>query len=141
MNTKRIIFWIGFIVVLTLIVWGLIASMDKQAKNGDSPKVGTPAPVGASDHVRSSANASTTSAASTTVTLLEYSDFQCPACQNYYPVVEQVFASSTVPIRLVYRHFPLSQHANSTIAAQASEAAALQGRFWEMYSLLFANHT
>lgn len=133
MNTKRIIFWLGFVVVLALIIWGLIASIDKQAKTpGNGSKLGVPAPVAATDHVRGPENA--------TVTLIEYSDFQCPACELYYPIVEQLLASSTVPIRMVYRHFPLPQHANATISAQASEAAAIQGKFWEMYRLIFANH-
>ncbi len=132
MNTKRVIFWLGFVVVLALIVWGLIAAMDKGSAGPKGTKLGTPAPVTFADHVRGPESAP--------VTLIEYSDFQCPACQNYYPVVERLLASSTVPIRMVYRHFPLPQHANAVISAQASEAAALQGKFWEMYSFIFANH-
>lgn len=126
MNTKRVIFWIIFVVVLALIVWGLIAAMNKESTG---PKLEAPAPISAADHVRGPENAP--------VALIEYSDFQCPACQAYYPLIERVLASSTVPIRMVYRHFPLPQHKNATIAAQASEAAAMQGKFWEMYGMLF----
>lgn len=72
------------------------------------------------------------------VTLIEYSDFQCPACGAYYPLVKQIikdFPNLTV----VYRHFPLAQHGNARIAAQAAEAAGKQGKFWEMHDLLFDN--
>jgi protein-disulfide isomerase len=129
MNIKRVIFWFGFIVVLGLIVWGLIVSMDKQSAG---LRVKDPAPISSTDHIRGAENASTT--------IVEYSDFQCPACQNYYPVVEHLFASSTIPLRIVYRNFPLPQHKNAMAAAEAAEAAAMQGKFWEMYSLIFANH-
>jgi len=132
MNTKRIIFWACFLVLLGLIVWGLVAAMGKP-QAGSLPKVGDPAPVTAADHIRGPSDAP--------VTFIEYSDFQCPACEAYYPVIEHILASSTVPIRFVYRHFPLPQHANAALSARASEAAGLQGKFWEMYALLFANHT
>ncbi len=74
----------------------------------------------------------------TKVTLIEYSDFQCPACLAYYPIVKQLnqeFKNLTI----VYRYFPLSQHANAWPAAQAAEAAGQQGKFWEMHNMLFDN--
>ena len=131
MNTKRILFWGGFIIVLLLIIWGLIVSMGRDAtvKN----RAGVPADVQSTDHVLGDKDAS--------VTIIEYSDFQCPACQMYYYVVDRIMASSTVPVRLVYRHFPLTQHPNAIPAALASESAGEQGKFWEMYKLLFENHT
>lgn len=139
MNTKRIIFWVIFVVVLGLIIWGMVAALNKEQSAGPNGQaVGTPAPVSTVDHVRYAGGA--TSSTTAKVTLLEYSDFQCPACEAYYPVVEHVLASTTVPVEFVYRHFPLPQHANAPITAQASEAAALQGKFWEMYGLIFANH-
>lgn len=126
MNIKRAIFWACFVVVLGLIVWGLVASMGKGQTNGTA---GTPAPISSADHARGPMDAP--------VVLLEYSDLQCPACGAYHPLVEKVLASSTIPIRMVYRHYPLPQHKNAFIAAQASEAAAMQGKFWEMENLLF----
>jgi protein-disulfide isomerase len=59
---------------------------------------------------------------------------------KYFYIVERLIASSTVPIRFVYRHFPLTQHANAIPAALASVAASQQGKFWEMYRLIFDNH-
>lgn len=140
MNTKRIIFWACFIIILGLIVWGLVVAMNKPVK-GTLDSIATPPDVSASDHVRGNTNAS--------VTLLEYSDFQCPACESYYPVVEKVYNQSSSTIRFVYRHFPLNntlpdgsiQHPNALAASKAAEAAGKQGKFWEMYGLLFANHT
>ncbi len=71
------------------------------------------------------------------VTLIEYADFQCPACHAYYPLVKQLQEFKNLSI--VYRYFPLSQHANAWPAAQAAEAAGQQGKFWEMHNMLFDN--
>ena len=132
MNTKRIIFWVCFLVVLALIIWGLAIAMSRPVTVGGIP-VGTPGPVTDSDHVRGSPNA--------LVTLIEYSDFQCPACENFYPEVAKLLQDeSSTTLRLVYRHFPLSQHPNAISASMASEAAGVQGKFWEMYDLIFKNH-
>ena len=72
------------------------------------------------------------------VTLVEYSDFQCPACAAFFPYVEGILSAYPDDVRLVYRHFPLTSiHANAEEGAWASEAASKQGKFWEMYTLLF----
>jgi protein-disulfide isomerase len=72
------------------------------------------------------------------IKLIEYSDFQCPACQHWYVEVENTLARYGDNFKLEYRHLPLrSIHPNAQIAAQASEAAGMQGKFWEMYSILF----
>jgi len=72
-------------------------------------------------------------------TLVEYSDFQCPACGAYYPMVEEIFAEYKDKISFTYRHFPLPQHKNALSSAYASEAAGNQGKFWEMADMLFKN--
>jgi protein-disulfide isomerase len=134
MNTKRIIFWAIFIIILVLIIWGLVVAMNKTANVGNLTTA-TPAEVTAADHTRG--------ATSSPVTLIEYSDFQCPACGAYYPLVERLYAESSSTMLYVYRNFPLYPlpHKNAFIAAQAAEAAANQGKFWEMYHLLFENQT
>jgi protein-disulfide isomerase len=71
------------------------------------------------------------------VILVEYSDFQCPACGAYFPLIERIVSESSTTIKFVYRHFPLTQHANAVPAAQAAEAAGKQGKFWEMYEKIF----
>lgn len=74
------------------------------------------------------------------VSLVEYSDFQCPACAAYYPVVEQIIEKYKDRISFEYRQYPLiSIHRNAFAASRASEAADKQGKFWEMYRLLFTN--
>ena len=74
------------------------------------------------------------------VTLVEYSDFQCPACRAYYPVVEQVVQTYKDRISFEYRHYPLTTiHRNAFAAARASEAAGAQNKFWEMYRELFTD--
>jgi len=73
--------------------------------------------------------------------LVEYSDFQCPACGAFYPSVEEMLAEFGDDIVFVYRHFPLSQHIHAQITARAAEAAGRQGAFWEMYDLIFQRQT
>jgi len=78
------------------------------------------------------------STSSARVTLVEFSDFQCPACGAYYPVVQQVIKDFTGTMNFVYRNFPLTDlHPNAQLAAQAAEAAGVQGKYWEMYGMLF----
>ena len=81
------------------------------------------------------------------VTLIEYSDFQCPFCQQLSIVLAELEATYPNELRVVYRHFPLIGSAESPIhdkaalALQASEAAGAQGKFWEMHDVLFALQT
>lgn len=71
------------------------------------------------------------------VVLVEYSDLQCPACRYYYPMVKELSREFGDRLRVVYRHFPLRIHQFAEFAAQASEAAGTQDKFWEMHDLLF----
>jgi len=72
------------------------------------------------------------------LTLVEYGDFQCPYCGAAYPEVKQVQAALKSKLRFVYRHFPMTNvHEYAMSAAEISEAAAAQGRFWEMHDFLF----
>jgi protein-disulfide isomerase len=73
------------------------------------------------------------------VTIVEYSDFECPFCSRAYPTVKQVMDTYGDDVRLVYRHYPLSFHPQAQKAAEASECAADQGKFWEFHDLVFAN--
>lgn len=74
------------------------------------------------------------------VTLVEYSDFQCPACKNYFPLVKRLSEELPQDLRFVYRQYPLTSiHRNAFASAKASEAAGKQGKFWEMHDLLFEN--
>ena len=87
-------------------------------------------PVSARDHAQGTENAP--------LTLVEYGDYQCPYCGAAYPVVKQVQKALGKKLRFVFRNFPLTQmHPYALVAAEAAEAAALQGKFWEMHDLLF----
>jgi len=69
--------------------------------------------------------------------LIEYSDFQCPACAQYHALIKQ-FLADDPNVTFIYRHFPLkSIHRNAAAAAVAAEAAGNQGKFFEMHDLLF----
>ena len=82
------------------------------------------------DHVRGGADAP--------VTLVEYGDFQCPYCREAYPVVQELLQRFGEQLRFVFRHMPLPDlHPRAPYAAEAAEAAGVQGRFWEMHDRLF----
>jgi protein-disulfide isomerase len=81
------------------------------------------------DHVRGSHHAP--------VTLLEYGDYECPYCGRAEPIVRELLNSFGDDVRYVWRHLPLSDvHPNAQIAAEAAEAAAAQGAFWQMHDKL-----
>jgi protein-disulfide isomerase len=71
------------------------------------------------------------------VTLVEFGDFQCPPCANLADPINQLEQDYPSRLRIVFRHLPLANHQHAREAALASEAAALQGRFWEMHDLLY----
>ena len=89
-------------------------------------------PVSARDHMEGNAHA--------VVTLVEYGDFQCPACGMAYPAVKQIQRRYAGNLRFVFRHFPLSQaHPYARMAAELAEAAAVEGQFWPMHDWLYEN--
>jgi len=73
------------------------------------------------------------------ITLVEYSDFECPYCGTFHPTLQEVMKNYEGKIRWVYRHFPLSFHPNALPAANAAECASEQGKFWEFADKFFAN--
>ncbi len=84
------------------------------------------------DHIRGAEDAP--------VTLIEFSDFQCPFCARHQATLEQILTDYQGKVRLVYRHFPLTSiHAMAQKAAEAAECAGEQEKFWEMHDLLFKN--
>ncbi|WP_113699773.1 Na+/H+ antiporter NhaA [Nonomuraea lactucae] len=88
-------------------------------------------PVGPDDHVRGPDGAK--------VTIVEYGDFECPYCGRLHPILEEL-RDKHPGVRLVFRHFPLrTLHPRAVPAALVAEAAAREGRFWEMHDVLFAN--
>ncbi len=125
--------WLWVFVGVVLI--GVVAAMVKLASVTGA---GTPVAVqtvnilpsiDSSDWIRGNPNASTT--------LIEYGDFQCPACATFHSVVLAIEKELGDNLRVIFRHFPLQQHANARSAAQAAEAAGKQGKFWEMHDMIY----
>ncbi len=119
-------FW-AIIAVIVIIFGGIVVFNKKDTGTVNNAGGGTP-----TSHI--------TGAGSSGVTLVEYGDFECSACGRFYPLVEQVKEKYKDKIFFQFRHLPLVQlHPNAFAAARAAEAAGKQGKFWEMYSLLYQN--
>ena len=89
-------------------------------------------PVGSEDHVQGPDNAP--------VTLVEYGDYQCSYCGDLYPVLKDVQKQMGKSLRFVFRNFPITSiHPQAFVAAEAAEAAAGQGKFWQMHDKLYEN--
>ena len=71
------------------------------------------------------------------ITIVEFSDFQCPYCSRLQPTLTQVLDAYPNDVKLVFKDFPLSFHKQATNAAKASRAAGEQGKYWEMHDLIF----
>jgi protein-disulfide isomerase len=75
------------------------------------------------------------------LTLVEFGDYECPACIEYHPFVKQILSDFSGQVNYVFRNFPLSQHANAPISAYAAEAAGLQGKYWQMHDKIYESTT
>lgn len=87
----------------------------------------------------SEATAQSSSAESNSVTLTEYSDYQCPACGYFHPIVKKLKDQFGEQIQLELKFYPLNSHQFAALAARAAQAAKNQGKFKEMHNLLFEN--
>jgi len=84
------------------------------------------------DHIQGPADAA--------VTLVQYGDYECPYCGEAYPIVKEVQSRMGERLRFVFRNFPITtSHPHAERAAEAAEAAAAQGMFWQMHDLLYEN--
>jgi protein-disulfide isomerase len=100
------------------------------AEEPKKQEVGDIREVGGEDHVRGSNNAK--------VTIIEYSDLECPFCKRYHETMESVMKDYSNDVRWVYRHFPLEMlHSKAKKEAEATECAGEQGKFWEMTDIIF----
>jgi protein-disulfide isomerase len=117
-------FW-GVIIIVILIFAGIFALNGHKDKGSAGSSSAKP-----TNHIQGQG--------STGVTLVEYGDFQCPFCGQYYPVVKQVEAKYGDRVFFQFRNYPLPNlHPNAFSAARAAEAADMQGKFWEMHDLLY----
>ncbi|WP_316832210.1 DsbA family protein [Pedobacter aquatilis] len=90
--------------------------------------------VSATDHFEGNASAP--------IEIVEYGDYECPHCGNAYPVIKEIQQVFGNQIKFVFRNFPLQEaHQFAFSAALAAEAAALQGKFWEMHDAIYENQS
>ncbi len=128
-NTRRVILWAAVSIVLIGIVF-LVVRVAKNQPSNTSQSSLEAKPIDENDWVKGNKDAK--------VTLIEYSDFQCPACGSYYPLIKKVAYEMGGRIQLAYRNYPLTKlHPNAASAARAAGAAGKQGKFWEMHDVLF----
>jgi len=134
MKTKEIWIWIGVIIVLLATFWGLITLVNSTNSSANlTSQVKTPASASKEDITLGIAEKAK-------ATLIEYADFQCPACSTYAQFVKQLNKDFGNNLFIVYRFLPLiDAHKNAMLSAQAAFAAHKQNKFWEMDELLYQN--
>ena len=132
MKIKELGVWIGVLAILIGGLWGLVGLVN------NSPSPSAPTQIANLPSVSKDDFAIGTPSAR--VTLIEYGDFQCPACGSYYPIVKKLESDFPKDLRVVYRFFPLvNVHQNAMPAAQSAYAAGKQNKFWEMHDALYEN--
>jgi protein-disulfide isomerase len=132
-------FIVGFLVLVIVgvtvayVVSGGANGTGSGAANASSTFVATTVPaITAADWTQGNKNAK--------VSVIEYGDFECPACGAYNPIVDQLITTYGSQVLFSFRNFPLyTIHPDAGIAAQAAEAAGLQGKYWPMHELLYAD--
>lgn len=108
-----------------------VVDVNQPAVNEPTALSYTPVPeVTSDDHINGLANAK--------ATLIVYSDFECPYSFNHKETIDKIVENYGNQVRVIFRHYPLSFHVNAQKAAEASECAADQGKFWEMHDKIFA---
>jgi len=119
-----------FLLILAAILAVFVGAIAISKQNKDN---GQPAPV---------ANTTNHTQGNGKVTLIEYGDFQCPACASYYPLLKSLKADYGDKFTFKFSHYPLvSIHQNAMAAHRAAEAAAKQDKFWEMHDTLYERQT
>lgn len=118
--------FLAVVVVVIALLVGVFA-LTSNNKNGQN---GVPAASQPTNHVLGAGKKG--------VTLIEYGDFQCPTCKQFFPILNEVKKEYGDDITFQFRHFPLTQiHPNAMAAHRAAEAAGKQGKFFEMHDLLY----
>ncbi len=134
---NKIILIVVVIIILVLGVSFVLKnnrSPISQQQNGDKNnyQIKPVRPIDQTDHLWGKIDAP--------VQLIIYSDFECPYCADFTKTIEQVKQQFSDQVVIAFRHYPLTIHAEAVLAAEASECAAEQGQFWQMYDQLFNNN-
>lgn len=135
-NKKNLIFTIGIIGVVVLVIIFIVVNSRKnnppidngQNQNGGNVQTNL-RPIDSTDHIWGDINAS--------VKMILYDDFECPFCAVFYQTSKQIKEEFGNQVVIAFRHYPLGSHPEAEKAAEASECAAEQGKFWQMYDKLF----
>jgi len=131
--------FLPFAIIIIVLVGAVAAGWAVLRSSRESVNAPTPTPDPAGEvkgaepaHVRGNPNAP--------VTLEEFGDFQCPSCGSYHPELKKMEAEFGDKMKVIFRELPLlPMHEHALMAAQAAEAAGLQGKFWEMHDMLYDN--
>ena len=124
--------WILLAIILILTVGAIVLVFTYGGSTSPAPKETIAPDITSADW--------TTGKKDAKVSVIEYGDFQCPACGAYHPFVKKLIADYGDRVLFVFRNFPLYQnHKNAGISAQAAGAAGLQGKYWEMLDKLYDN--
>lgn len=127
-KVKKYLVWLVIAAVIVFAGYKLFKFIN--TPSGGNQVISSSLNVNASDHLKGKTDAP--------LTLVEYGDYQCPACAVYYPLVKQLLGDYPDKLKIVFRNYPLTQlHNNAFPAARAAEAASLQGKFWEMHDKIY----
>ena len=121
----RIGLWMGTLIGLVGLVYGLIVIT--------APRIGEESSLVDQDPI----GEWTLGNSAAPISLVEYSDFQCPACGRYAQNTKRLVHEAGDKLSYTFRHYPLKMHDHAELAARTAEAAGRQGKFWEMHDLLF----
>lgn len=125
----------GTVILIAGVVWFLSQGSNAGSSSGEPIIADAQLLVNGARHMKGATE-------SARFTVVEFADFQCPGCASVAPVIEALAAQYPNDVRVVFRHLPLvSIHPNAVPAAKAAEAAAGQGKFWEMHDVLFARQS
>lgn len=120
--------FLGVIVLVILVFAGIFAFSGNKTDTSGKSSSGKP-----TSHIEGQGKSG--------ITLVEYGDYQCPYCEQAYPVVKRVQSEFNDQLFFQFRNFPLPQHQNAFAGARAAEAAAMQNKFWQMHDLLYDNQS
>ncbi len=129
--------FLPFVIIVAVLIAALAATWiilrSSRPERPPTNSSGAEAPGAEPPHIRGNANAP--------VTLEEFGDFECPSCGTYSVELKKIESEFGDRLRVIFREYPLypTPHKHALIAAQAAEAAGLQGRFWEMHDKLYEN--
>lgn len=122
------------VIITVVIVGGLIALFARGSSTSTTSSVDQATLVKGESHRIGASNGA--------VTLVEFGDFQCPACGQAHPLIKQLIANHATDLTFIFRNFPITSiHKNASLTSLAAEAADKQGKYWEMNDKLYENQS